>query len=488
MKKQLQFLALLFCPFIYGQTLIGEIFGLADNDQCGTSTAISADGTILAVSSVNADDYYAEGVTRVYQYVSNNWVQFGSDIWGESAFDESGGHISISEDGNTIAIGALYNDGGGQDSGNIRIFRFISNNWVQIGQDIDGLPNEGIGGEKDTFNLSGDGNTIVVRYYNNALGKVKVFHYNSSNWVQVGQDLNGYAISSTGSYLGNAVDISYNGNIIVLGERAHIVNSQYNVGRVKVYEYDTNSSSWLQIGQDLNGTQDNEQYGLSVSISNDGSVVAIGTLNHDNPSYNGIVQVYENNSNSWVQKGQSLYGLANNDKFGRDVVLSLDGNVLAVTYGEYTGSTDSGIVKVYQYISNSWTQIGQNLMQASSQGFSKSIALSSNGTTLSVGAPIDDTNGTNRGKVWIYDLSSVLNTENFDQNSFSVYPNPVQSILHIDNAIELNKVEIYSITGKKVKSITNNLSEIDVNELESGIYFVKLFTNKGITTQKIIKE
>lgn len=86
------------------------------------------------------------------------------------------------------------------------------------------------------------------------------------------------------------------------------------------------------------------------------------------------------------------------------------------------------------------------------------------------------------------DCAALLTNEDFTSTEFKIYPNPVQSILHIDNALDLNKVEIYSITGKKVKFITNNLSEIDVNELESGIYFVKLFTNKGITTQKIIKE
>lgn len=86
------------------------------------------------------------------------------------------------------------------------------------------------------------------------------------------------------------------------------------------------------------------------------------------------------------------------------------------------------------------------------------------------------------------DCFTILSNEDFISNEFKIYPNPVQSILHIDNALDLNKVEIYSITGKKVKSITNNLSEIDVYELESGIYFVKLFTNTGVLTRKVIKE
>ncbi len=64
------------------------------------------------------------------------------DINGESAYDQSGFSVSLSNDGRTVAIGAYGNDGNGSDSGHVRVY---TNNdpsspgqWTQVGSDIDG--------------------------------------------------------------------------------------------------------------------------------------------------------------------------------------------------------------------------------------------------------------------------------------------------------------------------------------------------------------
>ena len=48
--------------------------------------------------------------------------QLGADIDGEAAGDRSGLSVSLSADGNVVAIGAVGNDGNGNDSGHTRIF------------------------------------------------------------------------------------------------------------------------------------------------------------------------------------------------------------------------------------------------------------------------------------------------------------------------------------------------------------------------------
>ena len=52
------------------------------------------------------------GHVRIYKNISGTWTQQGSDIDGEAAGDLSGGSVSLSSDGSTVAIGA-YNDGNG---------------------------------------------------------------------------------------------------------------------------------------------------------------------------------------------------------------------------------------------------------------------------------------------------------------------------------------------------------------------------------------
>lgn len=62
------------------------------------------------------------GHVRVYQYADSSWNQVGSDIDGEAYYDYSGYSVSLSKDGNIVAIGADYNDGNGNLSGHVRVY------------------------------------------------------------------------------------------------------------------------------------------------------------------------------------------------------------------------------------------------------------------------------------------------------------------------------------------------------------------------------
>ena len=62
----------------------------------------------------------ASGHVRVYKYTSGNWSQLGSDIDGEAADDQSGASVSLSSDGTIVAIGAHGNDGNGNNTGHVR--------------------------------------------------------------------------------------------------------------------------------------------------------------------------------------------------------------------------------------------------------------------------------------------------------------------------------------------------------------------------------
>jgi len=67
-----------------------------------------------------------------------SWIQVGADIDGESDLDSSGSAVALSTDGTRVAIGAKYNDGGGNDAGHVRVYDWNGTAWVQVGTDIDG--------------------------------------------------------------------------------------------------------------------------------------------------------------------------------------------------------------------------------------------------------------------------------------------------------------------------------------------------------------
>ena len=62
----------------------------------------------------------------------------GTDIDGEAANDNSAWSVSMDNDGSHVAIGAIYNDGNGSNSGHVRIYSWDGSAWNQVGSDIDG--------------------------------------------------------------------------------------------------------------------------------------------------------------------------------------------------------------------------------------------------------------------------------------------------------------------------------------------------------------
>lgn len=70
----------------------------------------------------------------------------------------------------------------------------------------------------------------------------------------------------------------------------------------------------------------------------------------------------------------------------------------------------------------------------------------------------------------------------------SIYPNPVNGIIYVKGNIDgLNTIEVYSISGSKIMDLKNNLGQVDVSQLQSGIYFLKLFSDDTSKTLKVIK-
>jgi hypothetical protein len=89
--------------------------------------------------------------------------------------------------------------------------------------------------------------------------------------------------------------------------------------------------AWVQVGADIDGEAVNDQSGISVSLSGDGSRVAIGApLNDATGNDAGHVRVYGWNGNAWVQVGDDIGGEIVGSQSGMDVSLSSDGSRVAV--------------------------------------------------------------------------------------------------------------------------------------------------------------
>ena len=405
--KKLILLTTLLIPFImFSQTKLGsDIDGEAASDQSGRSVSMSSDGTIVAIGAPYSDENGSNsGHVRVYQYSSGSWSQLGADIDGEASTNFSGWSVSLSSDGTIVAIGASNNDGNGSGSGHVRVYQYSSGTWSQVGGDING---EAVGDYSGhSVSLSSDGTIVAIGAYGNDgggsnSGHVRVYEYSSGSWSQVGGDINGEAV---GDYSGHSVSLSSDGTIVAIGAYGNDGGGS-NSGHVRVYEY--SSGSWSQVGGDINGEAVGDYSGYSVSLSSDGTKVAIGSrYNGGGGSDSGHVRVYQYSSGSWSQVGADIDGEAADDQFGFSVSLSSDGTIVAIgSHYNDGGGSDSGHARIYEYSSGSWSQLVPDINgEAASDQSGKSVSLSSDGTKVAIGAPYNDGGATNSGHVRVYDI------------------------------------------------------------------------------------
>lgn len=89
------------------------------------------------------------------------------------------------------------------------------------------------------------------------------------------------------------------------------------------------------------------------------------------------------------------------------------------------------------------------------------------------------------------DETEVAGTEGFANNVFSVFPNPAKDVINIANIEGLNGVKIVDLNGRTVKSVNfSSASEaaVNVSDLTAGVYMMNITTEKGTSTQKIVKQ
>ena len=220
----------------------------------------------------------------------------------------------------------------------------------------------------------------------------------------------------SGNGFGSSVTASRNGRIAA---------ASYNHGgslKGHVRVYDNNGSSWQQVGSDIDGNA-NEAMGYSVSLSADGKRLAAG--GYYAGSITGVVRVYDYNGTNWVQTGSDINGEATGDRSGWDVSLSDDGTRVAVgaPYNDAgnSSSDDRGHVRVYELQSGSWVKLGSDIDGEAAGDNCSGVSLSSDGSRVAIGARKNDGDSgdidDNRGHVRVYSLLGEVYQYTWDVDS-----------------------------------------------------------------------
>lgn len=470
MKNKLH-IFLIFCLCIYHSSSLcaqwtqfgADIDGKTDGDKLGSSVAYSSDGTKVAVGIPNsAGGGNRRGQVRVYQNTNGTWAQLGNDINGETDFDQSGWSVALSSDGTKLAMSSIYNqDNSGR--GHVRIFQLKDSVWTRLGEAIEG--------EKDGDNsgfaisLSSDGRRVAIGAPNNAgegllRGHVRVYQYDNQSWVQLGDDINGEADSDNS---GSTVSLSADGTKLAIGAKNNNGGGLQR-GHVRVYQFNINA--WSQLGEDIDGEADEDNVGASVSLSFDGSKLAIGATGNDDGGYNsGQVRVFQFNSKTWTPFGATIHGDERNSQSGGSVCLSADGTKLAIGARLSSGGGyHRGTTRVFQYKEVSWSQLGNVLNgEADSDLSGHAVFLSADGGNLVVGAPANGgEGGQERGHVRIYQTNmapSVLafpDVVKIEKEAPPTFPTLQTDANKIETKLENKAEEKVYIASKSVTTTAEN--------------------------------
>ena len=408
-----------------GQVLYGE----RTSDLFGSSTDMSEDGLHLAVGSIfNDDGGMNSGSVRVYSRGSEEeaWVQKGVDINGEAAQDYSGWSISLSSDGNRLVVGAVFNDNGSTiNSGHVRIYDWNSGatRWDQLGSDLDGDSAGDFFGYSVSLSKNKNYLAVGAPYGLDTRGYVKVYYYNGTTWDQVGpDDLKGGDDSY--EYFGKSVALSEDGSRLVVSAPHY----NFDTGKVNLYNVDQGLNS-IHFLDSILGTGTYSRIGNSLDLKSNTVAVSDTVLNDSK------IITYDITSDSFVEQANNKISLPSS--FDVRVKLSYDGKSLI--YGVSGFNTDGalinsgtifgikGHVKVFKRQNNSWVLNGWKMNQIGGRindEFGKSVSISGDGGIICISAPRKDVPTSDTGCVTTYTVKPISHyvTPTITLNFLNPYP------------------------------------------------------------------
>lgn len=360
------------------------------NDRFGEMISLNESGTIVAIGGIKYPE--KKGYVTVYEIVGGIWTQKGLNTIEGLAVFSTGQSISVpkidmSENGLTIVVGEYEYDTGQQDVGAVRVFTYneATTTWIQVGSTLEGssIQNSKFG---QSVAMSDDGTTIAVgapgTFFNT--GAVHVYQLNAGVW----EEASGSPVESASPSFavfpsfGAAISLSGDGLMLACSAPDGSTNSFVGQGYVEVFRfdefgwsiYDPNNKDINYEGDLQDDFAETAKFGHAVSLSRDGSRIAIGAVDDevDGKEKTGSVVVYELTSGVYTRIGATMKGTPSAYQgFGQSVALSRDGTHVAV--GAFLVSF-SGSISVHRYNGIFWDP-ADTIIGKQNEAFGTSVAI-----------------------------------------------------------------------------------------------------------------
>ncbi|OWO84128.1 hypothetical protein B5C26_03585 [Photorhabdus luminescens] len=313
----------------------------------GRALSLNRNGNVLAVGIDNRNSDGGHGSVFVYHRLANGAWEKSAKLWLSEANVQQhfGCAVSLSADGTLLAVGSYgWRSGLLTNCGAAYLYQYDGKKWSQLGERLTlSSPAQGdmFGGK---LSLSADGLTLAVAATGrNGNGEVTIFHRHGEYW-QPQLPLNSLTSPLTISKddFGASLSLNDSGNILAVG----CPGEKNNIGAV--YLYQRHSNVWQVMGILREAVTAGERFGSELSLSSDGQILVVSTPvgKNDTGVQTGAVWWFSYQDGQWIMQGRLLeLDGESNHKFGAGVCFSGDANTLAIGASGWK----SGEGKVYLY-------------------------------------------------------------------------------------------------------------------------------------------
>jgi hypothetical protein len=354
------------------------VYGDVANMMWGNgASAVSSDGSYSAVCEY--------GLSKIEIFYSSNLTTWAL----QQEIDGSEAGVSTSRSGNFGANKNVSLDDAGEriaigDHGSdlVYIYKRTGTSWAFEAEITPGANSELYGQYGWSCALSGDGLYLVIGDRTSTGddygGQVSVWLRTGTNWARQAK----FSQPSSSSNYGNAVDISKNGDYVVVGDWT------YNSDTGRAYIYKRSGTSWaLEATLNAGNAGSGDRFGIQVAIDDDGDTAAVGAHYEDTGNTSaGLIYVFSRSGSTWSEQATLGPNVnAANNYFGQSFDISGDGNIIA---GHRQNSSVYSI-DVFDRDGTSWT-FRRNLAkigtEAYSGGLNGDVKFSRDGKVIVAGA------------------------------------------------------------------------------------------------------
>ncbi len=462
---------------------ISPFRGEGDTYAGNSSVAVNDDGTRFIVGNVDGEGDY-KSYTGAFKIYGRNGDQYSEliEVTGTSSGDYLGSVVDMNSKGDIVATLV-------PGKGQIKVYRQSGNLWYPYTISVSMLQSTYVYNDlfsnlassppdpnTRSFALSNDGNRLV----SNSKNYINVYDWNGTEYSSQAS-ITAPFMSGNDSTTYVSFDFNGDGTMFVVG----FAGASNDDGDVFVYQLNNGTWSLRYTNMRLSGDRANARFGFSVSMSNDGNSLAIGTQGMKGSE--GYVKLYHWDGSIYTEKqtypGPDLLGITDT-AYGYSVSLSKYGNTLVI--GELKGTLtntnyQSGCLYIFRdiivgnelFISNGKVGIGTNVpvgnLTVKSQNRQISIIDSGTNNYSEIRAHANS-NLNSKAYLQITSYALGLNTNNMD-NAISIDSNGQTTISNpsgsSDNRIKHNEKELSNslsvISKLKPKHYFKTASLYDAN-------------------------